>query len=55
MAATVGDPGLLRLLLQKDPDMVNSQVVSSHEAEDTLSLDCWSHDHRSVSDKVVMN
>ncbi|XP_054270742.1 serine/threonine-protein phosphatase 6 regulatory ankyrin repeat subunit C-like [Macrosteles quadrilineatus] len=52
VAAAVGDPVLLRLLLQQDSDMVNSQVVPSYEAEDTLSLDCWSHDHSSVSDKI---
>ncbi|XP_054270733.1 serine/threonine-protein phosphatase 6 regulatory ankyrin repeat subunit B-like isoform X2 [Macrosteles quadrilineatus] len=52
VAAAVGDPVLLRLLLQRDSDMVNSQVVPSREAEDTLSLDCWSHDHSSVSDKI---
>lgn len=52
LAAAVGDPMVLRQILDHDPDIVNSQVAAGTVPRDNESLDSWSHDHGSVAAKV---
>ncbi|XP_054270093.1 serine/threonine-protein phosphatase 6 regulatory ankyrin repeat subunit B-like [Macrosteles quadrilineatus] len=52
LAAAVGDQGILRALIDHNPDNVNSQVEAGTVARDNDSLDSWSHDHSSVADKI---